>query len=233
MYPNNVRVIATELVDGVQLQKTFNPMFWTLQQKLQNFEWIAQQLFTAVAYLRDKNVAHRDIKPENIMVNVTNKKLVLVDFGLSCVYGEPMETLIPELNCREAINAGTYIYQSPEAAKINYANWGIRDTSLEYESLPEETSFAWDVWSASLSVCDLILYPSVELIVTIPRNVQFQETYMNIISSQLLNKDAASAMLAKLEEKTLLPPAVEHVVRMGLAKQEKRSSAKDILQHLS
>lgn len=41
----------------------------------------AFQLFRSLVYLNKISIAHRDIKPQNILVNDTNLKLVMCDFG--------------------------------------------------------------------------------------------------------------------------------------------------------
>ena len=41
----------------------------------------AFQLFRSLLYLNKVSIAHRDIKPQNILVNDTNLKLVMCDFG--------------------------------------------------------------------------------------------------------------------------------------------------------
>lgn len=42
---------------------------------------LAFQMFRSLLYLNKLSIAHRDIKPQNILVNDTNLKLVMCDFG--------------------------------------------------------------------------------------------------------------------------------------------------------
>ena len=41
------------------------------------------QLFSGLAHIHKLGIVHRDIKPENILINPTNGRLVICDFGLS------------------------------------------------------------------------------------------------------------------------------------------------------
>lgn len=41
------------------------------------------QLLSTLAYIHSKNICHRDIKPENILYDRQNKKIKLIDFGIS------------------------------------------------------------------------------------------------------------------------------------------------------
>jgi len=41
------------------------------------------QLFEAVKFMHDHNVAHMDLKPDNILIPSTYGRLTIVDFGLS------------------------------------------------------------------------------------------------------------------------------------------------------
>lgn len=41
----------------------------------------AYQMFKAINYLAALSIAHRDIKPHNILINPSNNKLVICDFG--------------------------------------------------------------------------------------------------------------------------------------------------------
>lgn len=51
-----------------------------------------------------RDILHRDLKPENIIVDPTNKKAELIDFGLSEFKGENNEDLV-----------GSYLWMAPEA----------------------------------------------------------------------------------------------------------------------
>ena len=41
----------------------------------------AYQSFRALAYIHAHEIVHRDIKPQNILIDTTNHRLVLCDFG--------------------------------------------------------------------------------------------------------------------------------------------------------
>jgi 5'-AMP-activated protein kinase catalytic alpha subunit len=43
------------------------------------------QILSGLIYLHHIGIAHRDVKPENILLD-TNKRLKIVDFGLSNMY---------------------------------------------------------------------------------------------------------------------------------------------------
>jgi tRNA A-37 threonylcarbamoyl transferase component Bud32 len=44
---------------------------------------IMKQLFEALAYIHEFGIVHCDVKPENILYDISTKKIVLTDFGLS------------------------------------------------------------------------------------------------------------------------------------------------------
>lgn len=44
---------------------------------------IAFQLLNTIAFIHEKHVCHRDIKPENILYDCSNKKIKIIDFGIS------------------------------------------------------------------------------------------------------------------------------------------------------
>lgn len=49
------------------------------------------QMFKGLLYLQQIGIAHRDMKPQNILVNDTNWKLLICDFGSAkrLIAGEP------------------------------------------------------------------------------------------------------------------------------------------------
>ena len=44
---------------------------------------LLRKILEALVYCHSKNVIHRDLKPQNIIVNITDNKPKLIDFGLS------------------------------------------------------------------------------------------------------------------------------------------------------
>ena len=62
----------------------------------------AQDLLNAVEALEEKQLLHRDIKPANIILNETDNRPVLIDFGFAIRQGTPGHT------------AGTPLYLPPE-----------------------------------------------------------------------------------------------------------------------
>lgn len=74
---------------------------------------IIKKLWSAVAYLHDRDICHRDLKPENIMLIGKDSELdiKLIDFGLSTftMKGRTMKTLV-----------GTPYYVAPEVLTGSY-----------------------------------------------------------------------------------------------------------------
>ena len=113
-------------------------------RRVENMDWICKQCFDGLNFLHERNVVHRDLKGGNIMIekarNESKGRVVIVDFGLSCV--DPEVSDIPPCEIK---HAGTYVYLSPEIApyltaqaaapfKIEYANdvWGMGITLFEF-----------------------------------------------------------------------------------------------------
>lgn len=67
--------------------------FWRAKQMMPNIliKLYTYQMLRSQAYIHGKGVCHRDIKPHNILVDTTNHRLVLCDFGSAkkLVPGEP------------------------------------------------------------------------------------------------------------------------------------------------
>lgn len=84
--------------EKIQTKTTFTP-----EEMLK----VMQDSLEALVYLHSRGVAHRDIKPANIMV--TNTKIVLVDYGFSCVMD-----IKSKHKCQGAY--GTPNYMAPEIA---------------------------------------------------------------------------------------------------------------------
>jgi calcium-dependent protein kinase len=58
--------------------------------------------------LHEKGVSHRDIKPDNIMVDVKNKKIKLIDFGIA-------KKMISRKQKIDMLTiTGTLFYRAPE-----------------------------------------------------------------------------------------------------------------------
>mmetsp|Transcript_1550 Transcript_1550/g.3313 ORF Transcript_1550/g.3313 Transcript_1550/m.3313 type:complete len:487 (-) Transcript_1550:34-1494(-) len=103
-------LIVTELLPGGELFYEITNQGAFTEQKAAE---IMRQIFSALAYLHERNIAHRDLKPENILLeekgSVLNIKLV--DFGAAV----KIETVSRR---REVIGSSFYI--SPEALDGNY-----------------------------------------------------------------------------------------------------------------
>ncbi len=76
---------------------------------LADFLLIAIEITKALEYLYKNRVIHQDIKPKNILIHPENKKIKLIDFGIS--------TLLPKENAEikhPNVLSGTLAYMSPE-----------------------------------------------------------------------------------------------------------------------
>ena len=74
---------------------------------------LTRQLFEAVQFMHDHNVAHMDLKPTNILVPKTYGRLTIIDFGLSVRLGNKTEL-------REG-RVGTQGYMAPEVGNGKFS----------------------------------------------------------------------------------------------------------------
>ena len=59
-------------------------------------------------YIHSKNICHRDIKPENLLYDQENKKIKLIDFGIS------KKTFLRGARRDMLTIIGTHFYLAPE-----------------------------------------------------------------------------------------------------------------------
>jgi serine/threonine protein kinase len=101
---------------------------------------LTRQLFEAVQFMHDHNVAHMDLKPTNILVSKTYGRLTIIDFGLSVRLGNKTEL------CEG--HAGTQGYMAPEIGNRKFSP--IR-------------ADLWSVGKVVKDLCMLCRHPSTNL----------------------------------------------------------------------
>ena len=74
---------------------------------------LTRQLFEAVGFMHDHNVAHMDLKPANILVPSTYGRLTIIDFGSSVQLRNKTELLQG--------HAGTEGYIAPEVGRTKFS----------------------------------------------------------------------------------------------------------------
>jgi len=118
--------IAMELLHGGDLYTYIkdHPMIeeWRITH-------IMMQLFQAIELLHQNGIIHKDIKPSNIMYNPKTRKLILVDFGLSCI--------LQRIPCGYG---GTRDYISPSYLPYKQAS----------KDAPDEILRENDIWAAAM-----------------------------------------------------------------------------------
>ena len=63
-----------------------------------DFQSTMAQLFGGLDYIHSSRFTHRDIKPDNLLVNMTERKLVIADFGSAkCVTNGSYNKSVPSL----------------------------------------------------------------------------------------------------------------------------------------
>lgn len=66
------------------------------------------QLISTLVYIHSQNICHRDIKPDNILYDRQNKKITIIDFGISKkIVERDTKKLMLSLT-------GTLYYRAPE-----------------------------------------------------------------------------------------------------------------------
>ena len=97
--------LVLEDVAGVPLRDIMRRGALSIKELLPLFIQLAQ----AIGDLHDRHVIHKDINPDNILVNITQKKVWLIDFDLACVIPREIAKPLPPGDL-----AGSLPYISPE-----------------------------------------------------------------------------------------------------------------------
>lgn len=117
----------------------------------QNFQSLAQQLISTVAYLSSRNMIHCDIKPENILYRVINNEyeIKLADYGIS-FRNECYTT-------HHAYSSYTLYYRPPEIIIDNLLESDVEAKEIYYNSKA-------DVWATGALLYELytgnLLFPA-------------------------------------------------------------------------
>ncbi|WP_372369843.1 serine/threonine-protein kinase [Candidatus Uabimicrobium sp. HlEnr_7] len=109
---NNISYIAMDFIDGPSLKEFLKDNRVSTRKICEMMIEIAN----AVEYAHKNQIVHRDLKPANLMIEVTTKKIYLMDFGLA-----------KDLSSRNDLTTsgqllGTPKYMSPEQAEGNSRN---------------------------------------------------------------------------------------------------------------
>lgn len=148
--------IITEYFGGSSLMKfisssrTRDLNFRTIYQKLSFSRQLMQQLIAMHA----KDIVHKDIKPQNVILNKSQDKVVLIDYGLSCI-DLPSAPKIDR--CQITNGFGTPTYQSASRIQmiLNNKDFMIAKNITNY--MRKE-----DIYALSLTIIAMFdsLYPN-------------------------------------------------------------------------
>lgn len=50
---------------------------------MQDLKFVFSELFKVISHIHERNICHRDIKPENILFDAQNRRIKVIDFGIS------------------------------------------------------------------------------------------------------------------------------------------------------
>ena len=105
--------IATELLDGIQLQDEMDVGVLSIRRLLD----LAVQIAAGLRAAHDAGIAHRDLKPQNVMVT-RDGRVKILDFGLAKTFGADRDVTgaQPGTITAPGIVQGTPNYMSPEQA---------------------------------------------------------------------------------------------------------------------
>lgn len=104
---NNVAYIIMKYIDGIDLKeyiKKYSPI------ELKNIISISKDISSVLEYMHSKGIVHRDIKPANVMIQESDNRAVLTDFGLAKSLGTTKFTVTGKV-------MGSPHYLAPEQAK--------------------------------------------------------------------------------------------------------------------
>jgi serine/threonine protein kinase len=107
--------IVMELLDGGSLNELINPPTGMIKEKLDMQEKIRilKEIATGLWDIHSMGIVHGDIKPQNIMLTSRDRKIKLIDFGLSHTTaidrGEGLSTVQETTTMK-----GTPLYMAPE-----------------------------------------------------------------------------------------------------------------------
>jgi eukaryotic-like serine/threonine-protein kinase len=108
---------------------------------------VLAQVARALAATHEVGGRHRDVKGENVLVRLTDRRALLIDFGVGDFVGARTLT-------KETLPPGTPPYRSPEALRYQWLHW--RERGARYEPGPAD-----DVYALGVTAWRLVtgLYP--------------------------------------------------------------------------